>query len=84
LLNAEVELGEIVVMTMISEKNKDAAYNKLQKVRDRIVNEGEDFAELASIFSDDGYAKSGGDLGWQKRGTFGREFEGGAYNLEEG
>ena len=82
-LNAEVELGEIVVQTLISDKYKEAAYNKLQKVRDRIVNEGEDFAELASIFSDDGSAQSGGDLGWQKRGTFVPEFEASAYNLEE-
>jgi peptidyl-prolyl cis-trans isomerase SurA len=82
-LNAEVELGEIVVQTLISDKHKDAAYNKLQKVRDRIVNDGEDFAELASIFSDDGSAQSGGDLGWQKRGTFVPEFEASAYNLEE-
>ncbi len=83
-LNAEVELGEIVVKTMISDENKEAAKAKLTKIKDRIVNDGEDFAELASIFSDDpGSAQRGGDLGWQKRGTFVTEFEAAAYNLAE-
>lgn len=83
-LNAEVELGEIVVKTMISDENKEAARAKLAKIKDRIVNDGEDFAELASIFSDDpGSVHNGGDLGWQKRGTFVPEFEAAAYNLEE-
>lgn len=83
-LNAEVELGEIISKTMISEKYKEAAHDKLVKIRNRIVNDGEDFAELASIFSDDGgSAIKGGDLGWQKRGTFVPEFEAAAFNLAD-
>ena len=84
-LNAEVELGEIVVKTLIADENKEAAKAKLTKIKNRIITDGEDFAELASIFSDDpGSAQRGGDLGWQKRGTFVPEFEAAAYNLEEG
>ncbi len=84
-LNAEVEIGEIIMKTMISEKNKEAARTKLEKIKTRITVEGESFEELASIFSDDlGSARSGGDLGWQKRGTFVPEFEATAYNLEIG
>ncbi len=83
-LNAEVELGEILMKTIISEKNKSAAKEKLEKIRKRIVEDNEDFAELASIFSDDGSARSGGDLGWAKRGSYVPEFEATAYNLEIG
>ena len=84
-LNAEVEIGEIIMKTMISEENKEAARTKLEKIKTRITVEGESFEELASIFSDDlGSARSGGDLGWQKRGTFVPEFEATAYNLEIG
>ncbi len=84
-LNAEVELGEISMKTIISQENKDAAKEKLEKIRSRIINDGESFAELASIFSDDiGSARQGGDLGWAKRGSYVPEFEATAYNLEEG
>jgi peptidyl-prolyl cis-trans isomerase SurA len=84
-LNAEVELGEISMPTMISEKNKSAAKEKLEKIKNRIVVDGEKFEELASIFSDDlGSARTGGDLGWAKRGSYVPEFEAAAYNLEEG
>lgn len=84
-LNAEVELGEIAMNVLISQENKNAAREKLEKIRKRIVDENENFAELASIFSDDpGSARSGGDLGWAKRGSYVPEFEAAAYNLEEG
>jgi len=84
-LPAEVELGEITTKTRISDKVKKAAYDKLEKVRNRIVNDGESFEELASIFSDDpGSARNGGDLGWAKRGTYVPEFEATGYGLVKG
>ena len=58
---------------------------KAQEIRNRIVEGGEDFAELASTYSDDkGSAKLGGELGWAKRNTFVPEFEAAAYTLENG
>ena len=84
-LPAEVEIGEISTKTRISAKVKEAARKKLEGVRDRIVNGGESFEELASLFSDDpGSALNGGDLGWAKRGTYVPEFEATGYNLEKG
>ena len=84
-LPAEVELGEITMKTMISEEMKEKAKNKLEKVRSRIINDGESFEELASLFSEDpGSAKSGGDLGWAQRGKFVPEFEATGFNLEPG
>lgn len=84
-LPAEVELGEISLKTMISDEVKNAAREKLAKVRSRIIDDGESFAELASLFSDDpGSGANGGELGWAKRGSYVPEFEAMAYSLEPG
>ena len=84
-LPAEVELGEISIKTRISEKIKQEAYDKISRVRSRIINDGESFEDLASIFSDDpGSAAQGGNLPWAKRGTYVPEFEAMAFSLEPG
>ena len=84
-LAAEVELGEIAMKTMISDEVRQAAFDKLDGVRKRIIEEGESFEELASIYSDDpGSAAQGGSLGWAKRGSYVSEFEATAFSLEPG
>jgi peptidyl-prolyl cis-trans isomerase SurA len=81
--NSEVEIGEIVMKPKVNEEQREATRQKLEGIRKRIVEDGEDFAELAKIYSDDqGTARLGGDLGMQRRGTFVSEFEAAAYNLE--
>jgi len=83
--NSEVELGELVYKPKVNSEERQKAMDKAQSIRDRIVNDGEDFAELASIHSEDpGSGKLGGDLGWAKRNTFVPEFEAEAYTLEKG
>jgi peptidyl-prolyl cis-trans isomerase SurA len=83
--NSEVELGELIFKPSVNDEERLKAMNKAQELRDRIVNDGEDFAELASQYSEDlGSAKLGGDLGWAKRNTFVPEFEASAYTLEKG
>lgn len=84
-LPAEVELAEISIKTIISEEAKQAAYNKLVDIRKRIIEDGESFAELASLYSEDpGSGRNGGDLGWAKRGSYVPEFEAMAFSLEPG
>ncbi len=85
LLNAEVELAEIIIVPEASDSVKDAAYEKLLNIRSQIVNDSADFAELARVYSDDnGSGAQGGELGWNKRGGFVPEFEAAAFNLEKG
>lgn len=82
--NSEVELGEIVIYPEVNKEEKQKAYEKIKQVMDRL-EAGEDFAELASTYSDDyGSARDGGNLGWNSRGTFVPEFEAAAYKLEKG
>lgn len=81
--SAEVEVGEIVYKPTISKEERERSIKQLENIRQRIVEGGEDFAELAQKFSDDGSARVGGDLGWSKRGKFVQEFEAAAYKLEE-
>lgn len=50
------------------------AQHKLTGLRERLVN-GADFAELARLFSQDGSAPKGGDLGWVYPGDTVPEFE---------
>ncbi len=84
-LPAEVELAEITTKTRISVEVKEAARMTLAKLRSRIIDDGESFQELASIFSDDpGSGSNGGDLGWAKRGSYVPEFEAVSFNLEVG
>jgi peptidyl-prolyl cis-trans isomerase SurA len=80
--NAEVEVGEIVVLPKANEETTAATAVKLQEIKDRIVAGTIAFEEAAKKYSADGSGQAGGDLGWTKRGKFVPEFEAAAYNLE--
>ncbi len=83
--NSEVEMAEIIYYPKVNEEQKQKAYLQISRMKKLITEDKKDFAEVASEYSDDiGSARVGGDLGWQKRGTFVPEFESVAYNLEPG
>ena len=64
--------------------DSESAHKKLQDIRKRIVEDGEDFGAVAKAISDDpGSAAEGGDLGWATRGRFVKDFEDVADTLEE-
>lgn len=76
-----ITFRQVVLAPEASEQAKDSARVEAQALLDR-VNAGEDFAELARIYSDDpGTASLGGDLGWFRRGRMVREFEEAAFEL---
>ena len=54
--------------------SESEARRKLENVRERIVN-GIDFAEQARLYSQDGSAAKGGDLGWLSPGDTVPDFE---------
>jgi peptidyl-prolyl cis-trans isomerase SurA len=79
---AEVEVGHIVRLGTVTDEQKQKLRNQLLDYKKR-VQQGEDFAILAQIHSDDvGSAKAGGDLGFARRGDMVPEFEGTALALK--
>lgn len=72
---------QVVVAPTSSDEARDVARQEAEELLERI-QAGEDFAELATEFSDDpGTAELGGDLGWFRRGRMVREFEDAAFAL---
>ncbi len=66
-------------------KREADALKKIQDARQRIVEGGEDFAEVAKEVSEDpGSAPNGGDLGCFGKGQMVPEFEQAAFSLEKG
>jgi peptidyl-prolyl cis-trans isomerase SurA len=80
----EVEVGQIVMVPEISKDQKNIAKEKLQSIKDRILN-GEDFCKMAQMYSEDpGSAPSCGQLGWFKRGELVPPYEAAALKLKPG
>ncbi|AEH44900.1 PpiC-type peptidyl-prolyl cis-trans isomerase [Thermodesulfatator indicus DSM 15286] len=67
-----------------SKEEVKKAYEKAQKIRERLLK-GEDFAKLAKEYSDDpGTKDKGGELGFFSRGQMIKEFEDAAFSLKPG
>ena len=70
IIEAEVELAQIVINPTIPQEEKDRVKKKLSKIKERIEN-GEDFKVLATLYSDDpGSANNGGELGFVQKGIW--------------
>ncbi|MBN2554053.1 MAG: peptidylprolyl isomerase [Spirochaetales bacterium] len=65
------------------EEEKSEARSRIAEIRERIVA-GEDFAELAGRFSDDGSSAAGGDLGFFQREQMVEPFAEAAFSLQIG
>lgn len=82
--NTEYEVSQIVVKVKVGEQQHQMALNKILDLKKR-AEEGEDFALLATLYSEDpGSAAEGGELGLMPRGTFVPEFEAAAFKLKDG
>lgn len=83
-ISTEVSIAQIVKLPTVSKNQIQKAKDELNKIRNRILD-GEDFAILASLYSDDpGSSKNGGELGFWKRGELAPEYEATALKLKPG
>lgn len=82
--NKEVEVGEIVFNPKMTKEEKQIYKDKAEELRAR-VKKGEDFGALARLYSQDpGSAPDGGDLGFNDRNGFVKEFSAVAFKLKAG
>lgn len=83
-INSKVTVAHIVLYPKITQKDKDKAFNLLSKYKGEIERNEQLFGTAATRYSDDPGSKiSGGDLGWQTRGTMVPEFESALFSLKK-
>ena len=82
-INAEVEYNQILIYPKSSEQAIIDVREKLLRVRERIMN-GESFATMAVINSEDGSAVRGGDIGWIAKADLDPEYAKAAFILKKG
>src|SRR6056297_340941 len=83
--NSEVEIQELVIKPEVTPEEKQRTLEKLNDIREQILNDSASFTQMARIYSDDpGSARNGGDLGMMKRESIVPEYEAAAYNLRPG
>lgn len=80
---ASMTFQQVIVRTEPSEAALLEARTRADSVF-RLVRAGEDFADLARRFSDDGTRENGGDLGFIRRSDVVREFGNVAFSLNPG
>lgn len=83
LIPATVEIGQIVIEPKVHEEIQQLTKDRLEDIRNEILNEGKDFATLASLYSQDGSAKDGGLIKISRTG-FDPHFVAAAYRLQPG
>lgn len=82
--NKEVEIGEISFVPKLTTEEKQAYRAKAEDLLAR-VKKGEDFGNLARLYSQDpGSAADGGDLGFADRSGYVKEFAAMAFKLKAG
>jgi len=82
--NTEVEVGELVVFPQLTREEKQQFGDRAEELRQQVVD-GSDFATVARLYSQDrGSAPYGGDLGFNTRDGFVKEFSAVAFRLKPG
>ncbi|MGC4021948.1 MAG: peptidylprolyl isomerase [Cyclobacteriaceae bacterium] len=82
--SADAIIGQIVRVAKVSPNQKEEVRNKLEDLRNRLMN-GENFNELARKYSEDPSAQAnGGEMGYVGRGAMVPEFEAMAFKLRKG
>ena len=83
---ATVEVGQIVIDPPVSKEMSDYAYQRLEDIRKKIVEEGKDFEAMAGLYSDDpGSRDNGGRYdGITRTGPWAPEFIAATFRLQNG
>lgn len=82
LVPRKVELSIITVVPPSMEESKAEVRQKLLDLRSRIIN-GESFRTLAVLYSEDGSAPMGGEIGFRTRGELAKPYAEAAWALKK-
>lgn len=82
LINSQIELYQIGIYPPYTEKAIFELKEKMLDMRRQII-EGKSFASLAVLYSEDGSAMRGGELGFTQKGSWDPEFAKAAFALKE-
>lgn len=81
--DTEIEYAQLVLKPILTKEEKDQFREKAEGYRQQILN-GSDFATIARLYSEDGSAPFGGELGYNTRENWVKEFAAQAFRLKEG
>lgn len=84
-IGAEIELSQIVVKPVVTQEDKQKVIDKLNEIRNDVINNGGSFYSKAVIYSEDpGSSSNGGYYKINKKTQFVKEFKDVAFRLSEG
>jgi peptidyl-prolyl cis-trans isomerase SurA len=84
-IGAEIELSQIVVKPVVSKEDKQKVIDKLNEIKNDVINNGGSFYSKAVIYSEDpGSSSNGGYYKMNKKTQFVKEFKDVAFRLNEG
>jgi peptidyl-prolyl cis-trans isomerase SurA len=84
-IGAEIELSQIVIKPVVSKEDKQKTIDKLNEIRNDVINNGGSFYSKAVIYSEDpGSSSNGGYYKMNKKTQFVKEFKDVAFRLNEG
>lgn len=81
--NTEIEYSQLVINPLLTKDEKDQFRNKAEGYRQQVLN-GSDFGTIARLYSEDGSAPYGGELGYSTRDSWVKEFSAQAFRLKNG
>ncbi len=84
-IGAEIELSQIVIRPVVSKEDKQKTIDKLNEIKNDVINNGGSFYSKAVIYSEDpGSSSNGGYYKMNKKTQFVKEFKDVAFRLNEG
>lgn len=81
--NTEIEYSQLVIDPVLTNAEKDQFRKKAEEYRQQVLN-GSDFGTIARFYSEDGSAPYGGELGYNTRENWVKEFSAQAFRLKNG
>lgn len=81
--NTEIEYSQLVIDPVLTKEEKEEFRKKAEEYRKQVID-GSDFGTIARFYSEDGSSINGGELGYNTRDNWVKEFSAQAFKLKNG